>query len=90
MAHISKTKLAEMTTEAAKKVKTGGLYAHYKNADKLYKVLGFVIIEATDEVGVLYQAQHGEKITFVRPISSWLEEAEADGQFVPRFSQVLR
>jgi hypothetical protein len=90
MAHIAQSKLAEMTAEAAKKVKIGGFYAHYKSTGKLYKVLGFVIIEATDEVGVLYQARYGEKITFVRPLSSWLEEVEADGQFVPRFSLSLR
>jgi hypothetical protein len=89
MAHIPQAELAQMISEATKKVKTGELYAHYKNADNHYKVLGFVIIEATDEVGVMYQAQFGEKVTFVRPLSSWLDKVEVNGQFVPRFSRKI-
>jgi hypothetical protein len=36
---------------AKSKIKLNSAYSHYKNPDKHYKVIGFVITEATDEIG---------------------------------------
>lgn len=87
--HKSLTALSEEIQAAAAQVKIGALYGHYKNPRTPYKVTGFVIWEATDEVAVLYEVQEEgmPHITFARPLSVWLETVEWQGQTVPRFSK---
>lgn len=86
MNHIPQKKLSEQIESAKQKVRVGGLYSHYKSDDKLYSVLMVAILEANDELCVIYQAQYDEKLTFVRPLSSWLEPANRNGKRVPRFT----
>lgn len=75
--------------EAAKtKITIGATYWHYKSRDKIYKVIDLGFLEATDELCVIYQAQYGEKLTFIRPLIIWLEQVEWEGHTVPRFTQV--
>jgi hypothetical protein len=74
--------------EAHEHVTFSGLYKHYKSRSKIYKVQGFVVIEATNTVGVLYQAQYGQRLTFVRPLSSWLAEVDVKGKKHLRFKEV--
>lgn len=74
--------------EAHQQVTFGGLYKHYKSHTKIYKVQGFVIIEATGSVGVLYQAQYGQRLSFVRPLSNWLAEVDVKGKKFKRFKEV--
>lgn len=74
--------------EAAKtKVTVGAIYRHYKNPDMLYKVIGLGFLESNDELHVIYQAQYGDKITFLRPLSVWLDKVNWDGQLLPRFKK---
>jgi hypothetical protein len=84
--HISESELSKRIDEAKLSVEIGGLYTHYKNPDRLYKVLGVAVTEADDTPCVIYQALHGEKITFVRPVKSWVEVVKARGELVPRFT----
>lgn len=86
MAHKTHEEFLEDLHMAAEKVTVGAQYEHYKGL--LYIVEGFVIIEATNEVGVVYRAEYGKHIKFVRPLSSWLEIVEAAGRTVPRFAKV--
>ena len=80
---LSDTELKTRLAEAADRITVGARYTHYKNHD--YTVLDLVIIEATDEVGVIYRAEYGSHLTFMRPAASWLETVEVDGRTVPRF-----
>lgn len=84
--HLSETELLTRLDEAAKLVAVGSQYRHYKN--QLYKVLSLIIIEATNEVGVVYQAQYGAQLTFLRPLSVWLETVSYEGKTLPRFAKV--
>jgi hypothetical protein len=77
--------LEDELNQAAKKVKVGGIYYHYKNPNNYYKVVGLGIQEATDKICVLYQAEYNKKLTFVRDLGSWLENPEFN---VSRFSLV--
>jgi hypothetical protein len=71
---------------AAQQVTVGALYRHYKN-QHLYKVLGFAIAEASNEVVVLYQPQaEGSDITFTRPLSEWMAEITRPEGAVQRFT----
>lgn len=74
--------------EAAKRVKVGGTYAHYKNPKNLYTVEALAIQEATDKVCVVYRAKYGRKPLFVRGLDSWLERPELEGKRVDRFRLV--
>lgn len=80
--------LKQELQEAASRVEVGGLYAHYKHSELPYKIKGFAVWEATDEVAVLYQPVHQPEVVFVRPLAVWLETVEWEGRAVPRFSKV--
>ncbi len=86
--HKSQEELSKELLESSKKVEIGATYFHYKNSDSHYKVLSLAITEENDEVSVIYQAQYGNNVTFVRPLKSWLNNVEVDGSSVPRFSKV--
>ena len=86
--HKPEEELKSALAEAASKVRLNGLYSHYKNPDKLYRVINLALTEADDEVCVIYEAQYGRKLVFVRPLASWLEKVEIDGTEVPRFKPV--
>jgi hypothetical protein len=84
--HKSQKKLADERIAATQNVKVGRFYYHYKNSNDLYKVLNLAVTEWDDEVCVIYEAQYGEKIIFVRPLNSWLEKVEWNGKIVDRFT----
>jgi len=47
-----------------------GLYAHYKNGNQ-YLVTGHAIARYSGEVCILYQAQYGKRLNFVRTMEEW-------------------
>ena len=72
-----------------KHVEVEAFYAHYKHPERNYEVVELAILEATEEVAVVYRALYGEKLTFIRPFANWLETVEVgEGKRVPRFSRV--
>jgi hypothetical protein len=83
--HLSQSTLSRMLAEAGKQVTVGAQYIHYK--DKPYKVIDLAVLESTNEVCVIYQAQYGKQLTFIRPVSGWLQKVEKDGKFVARFTK---
>jgi hypothetical protein len=87
--HLDQEALLARITTAKQQVTVGATYAHYKHpTDQFYTVLDIALIEATNEPAVVYQAQYGAHITFVRPISVWLEMVVIDGGHVPRFAKI--
>lgn len=88
MAHKETSELSVLLKQAKSKIAVGAIYAHYKNPDLLYKVTQIAVLEANDEPCVIYQAQYGPRFSFVRPVSSWLDKVEWQGQTVPRFTRV--
>lgn len=88
MEHKSQAELGDSLRAAKAKIAVGDRYVHYKHPELAYKIIGFAIWEATDEVAVLYEAQYGEHVAFARPLEVWLETVEWQGKLVPRFSKV--
>lgn len=88
MVHISLDDLARSIRDAEALVRLRGHYAHYKHPDQVYEVRGFAILEATDEIAVRYAPLSDANIEFVRPLDSWLEAVERNGESIPRFSLV--
>lgn len=87
MAHKTQAELRDSLDEAIAQVPVGGTYTHYKSPDQTYTVTGHVIMEADDAVGIIYQANYGEHITFVRALDSWQAEVDDGGKTVSRFSK---
>lgn len=88
--HKPEAILAQDLRAAAHEVAVGELYYHYKHPELLYRVAGLAILEATDEVGVRYQAQYGERIEYVRALrgeEGWLATVQWQGQTVLRFTK---
>ncbi len=83
---LSEAELLERLTEAAKLVTVGAEYIHYKN--KPYRVIDLVILEATNEICVVYQPLYGAKLIFVRPVVDWVENVTVEGKTVKRFAKV--
>ena len=86
--HTEQKLLARKIEAAKSKVTIGAKYRHHKSIDKEYTVVGFGFLEANEELCVIYQAEYGERLTFVRPLSVWLETVEWENKRVPRFSKI--
>lgn len=73
---------------ATSKVKVDGLYCHYKNPQSRYKILQLAITEADDKICVIYEAQNGDRLVFVRPLDSWLGKVEWQNKIIDRFTRI--
>ncbi len=85
-ARESQTQLSVRLARAAEQVTVGARYMHYKQ--QAYKVIALALREADSEPAVVYKAEYGDHIAFVRPVTSWLEMVEVDGQSVARFTRI--
>ncbi len=88
MEHIPAHELQKALKDAGELVHIGSRYTHFKNPNVEYVITGLGILEATEEVAVIYQSQSAETITFIRPLASWIETVEYQGHTVPRFSKL--
>jgi hypothetical protein len=84
--HQPEKTLRNQLDQAAKKVHVGGLYYHYKQPGKNYRVLSLAISEVDDKLCVIYQAQYGESLIFVRPLENWFDKVEWSGRKLKRFT----
>lgn len=90
MDKLTPEQLKEKIEDASTLVQIGQRYLHYKNNEHTYIVNELVIIEATNEVGVVYEPEYfpkESKVQFMRPLSSWLEKLTWDGKEVSRFTK---
>ncbi len=92
MEHKSSEVLREELKNAGIQVPTGTLWSHFKNPEHYYEITGLVVIEETDEIGVLYKAtfEPTKGITFLRPLESFLGYKETDNGKVKRFNMVSK
>ncbi len=84
----SQEELVDNLRQAGEVVEIGATYVHYKNPDQTYLVTGFAILEASQEVAVLYRANYGQRLIFARPLREWVEEVEREGSQVKRFAKL--
>lgn len=83
---MSEEELSRRLTEAAQAVSVGADYIHYKG--KLYTVRDLAILESTNEICVIYQAQYGNRLTFIRPVSDWIKDVQWQGETLTRFTKI--
>jgi len=86
MSDISQEVLAEKLATAREQIQVGAQYNHYK--DRLYTVIAVALNEESLEPCVIYQAEYGEKLTWIRPVSDWLKDVEWQGRITPRFTKI--
>lgn len=84
----SQAQLSVKLAQAAKQVTVGGRYVHYRHKRLTYKVLSLALREEDNEPCVVYQAEYDDKITWIRPVSSWVEEVEVGGVKLRRFTEL--
>jgi hypothetical protein len=84
MSHKAQEYFVKMLEDARKKVAVGEKYIHSKSGGE-YTVLDLAIIETTEEIGVVYQAEYGEKLKWLRTLGNFTEVVEIDGRKVSRF-----
>jgi hypothetical protein len=82
----TQAELSQKLAEAAGQVAVGARYMHYKQLS--YKVLNLGFFESNNEPCVVYQAEYGDHLIFIRPVSNWVEEVEVDGGLVKRFAKL--
>lgn len=80
----SQEQLSSLLVKAAQQITVGGRYMHYKQLN--YKVLSLALREEDNEPCVVYQAEYGTHSTWIRPVTSWLEEVAVDGKKTKRFT----
>lgn len=83
---LNQDQLAARLADAKTKVTVDGRYEHYKKMT--YIVKDVALLEATNEPCVIYQAEYGEHITFIRPLSVWNETVDNNGRHVRRFREI--
>jgi hypothetical protein len=82
----SQSQLSTKLAQAAQQVTVGVRYMHYKQLS--YKVVALALREEDNEPCVIYQAEDGDNVTWIRPVSSWVEEVEVDDKKVKRFTKI--
>jgi hypothetical protein len=76
--------LITILDDAKKHVEIGARYVHYKDLNAPYTVMGIGLIESTQEPAVIYQKGF---LTWIRPLTSWLETVDVEDAKIPRFQR---
>jgi len=74
--------------QARTQVEVGARYKHYKSTRKIYTVLDLAFQEENNELCVIYRAEYEERLTYIRPLASWLMTVEWEGKAAPRFTKI--
>ncbi len=89
MGRTSQDELLKNLIDAKSKVKIGARYYHYKSPDKYYVITDIALYEETEEPCVVYKAEYGVKLIWIRPVKNFLEEVQReDGSKCKRFTKV--
>lgn len=82
----TQAQLSARLAKAAQQVTVGARYMHYKQLS--YKVLAVALREDDNEPCVVYQAEYGDRLTWIRPVANWIESVEVGGKKVKRFVKI--
>ncbi len=79
--------LNEPVTEKYRSHQPHQYYRHFRN-HKIYRLVDFATLEATEEEAVVYQAMYGERKLWIRTKKNFFEEVLHEGKMVPRFQPI--
>lgn len=86
MARETQAELTARLSAASQHVTVGARYRHYKQ--RTYMVVALALREEDSEPCVVYRAEYGDRIVFIRPVANWLEAVTVDGMSMPRFTKI--
>lgn len=78
--------LLEKINKYRNKIFVGELYYHYRSPSDYYKILNIGLDEATEKVVVVYQAEYGKNLIWIRDIDKWCEIIDNNGIMMQRFT----
>ena len=88
--HKTQEQLLNELKRLNKKIKVGDKFYHFKYPDQFYTIVAVGFIESTEEPCITYQAEYGDKITWVRTENEFFAKVTLeDGTIVDRFSKIL-
>ena len=85
MIHESNSILRESLVVASNELPVNSEWRHFRTLER-YLITGHVILEASDEVGIVYVCRDGDFVPMVRPAREWCEDVITAGVIVPRFT----
>ena len=83
MDKLALPELEQRLNDARMQIAPGSRWQHYKG--EKYVVVDLVIIERTNEMGVMYRSLERPTVTFMRPLIEWQDVVEHEGAKVFRF-----
>ena len=84
-----KDQLLEELNNLKLRINEGDEYYHYKHPDQFYRVVGVGFIEGNGQLCVVYQAQYGDQLTWVRTESEFFAKVDNGGTQVDRFTKIV-
>lgn len=82
----SEEELEQLLADAKQQVPKG-LYRHSGN-EKKYLVIDYAIHRYSGEACIIYEAQYGKHLRFVRTLREWFKPEMRDGKEVVRFVSI--
>ena len=89
MAHKNQSELLSELDNLKQRIRVGDRYFHYKHPDHLYHIVALGFIEVTETPAVVYTAEYGDKLTWVRTAEEFFAKVDLeDDKKVDRFTKV--
>ena len=86
--HTSEQELKQRLDDAKSKIDMGREYYHYKNPDQHYHIVAVGMIEETETPAVIYQAEYGDNIVWVRSVEDFLSKVAQNDKMINKFGYV--
>lgn len=90
MGHQSAESLEQLVKTAQAQIEVNQIYQHYKDSNKVYRIVALALDEASESVSIVYQALYSPHLTWIRPLTNFLGEVSWEGKVVPRFQLVIK
>lgn len=74
--------LQKQVADAENKIKIGERYVHYRSREKQYEIVSIALLEESEEPCVVYRALYSPALTWVRPVSRFLEMCGDTPRFI--------
>ncbi|MEK7075174.1 MAG: DUF1653 domain-containing protein [Patescibacteria group bacterium] len=85
----NKDQLLEELNKLKLRIDEGDKCYHYKHPDQLYQIVGVGFIERNGQPCVVYQAEYGDQLTWVRIDEEFFAKVDLEGTQVNRFTKVV-
>jgi hypothetical protein len=86
MDKLSFEELEKQINEAKQRVTPGSKWRHYKGGE--YTISNIVVMEENQQLAVVYTSMAHPEVSFIRPLSVWVEQVEWEGKTVQRFAPI--